>query len=195
MKKKYYIFVLMIFLLINIIIFIFLKSNKYNVGKQSGDNSHISYSENNIVTTIEIGEKILPENRREFENLYEGDLNVDTLYYKLYTLVNNIEKLYDLTNDMKSEDLNKFYNNNANYIEIATSITTCDEFIRMIEKADLIYKNDSQNSYYAIVLLLDSFETKNNITKIEAELKYRDNKKIKFVIVMNDVKRDINFKF
>lgn len=110
MKKMYRIFCIVIIIICIIGIVLFYYSN--NV-----DNEHDKVTYNNS-KSYEIKNMIIPENRFEFEKLYNNKADCDKLYKRIYKLIKYMPKLYRETNNLSDKELVKYYESDKSQIII-----------------------------------------------------------------------------
>ena len=124
MKKMYRIFCVVIIIICIIGIVLFYYSN--NV-----DNKHEKVTYNNS-KSYEIKNMIIPENRFEFEKLYNNKTDCDKLYKRIYKLIKYMPKLYKETNNLSDKELVKYYESDKSQINNLYTIKTKEQIVLCI---------------------------------------------------------------
>ena len=171
MKKMYRIFCIVIIIICIIGIVLFYYSN--NV-----DNEHDKVTYNNS-KSYEIKNMIIPENRFEFEKLYNNKADCDKLYKRIYKLIKYMPKLYRETNNLSDKELVKYYESDKSQINNLYTIKTKEQLVDLTKQCKQLYK-DGDTTYKTVRFLLDSFKSENNIIKCDLEIEYNNSIILKY---------------
>ena len=171
MKKMYRIFCVVIIIICIIGIVLFYYSN--NV-----DNKHEKVTYNNS-KSYEIKNMIIPENRFEFEKLYNNKTDCDKLYKRIYKLIKYMPKLYKETNNLSDKELVKYYESDKSQINNLYTIKTKEQLVDLTKQCKQLYK-DGDTTYKTVRFLLDSFKSENNIIKCNLEIEYNNSIILKY---------------
>ncbi|MBQ9297509.1 MAG: hypothetical protein IJ223_00485 [Clostridia bacterium] len=117
--------------------------------------------------------RIFPENREFFEYRYEGELDINYLYEKLYDLVHkNLPLLQkDITGLSSVELYNYLANNEANLIAMM-GITEIEQLIEL--QKNIFGKNIDDSEYLSTELITDTFFANDDYDKMTFKIKYKN---------------------
>lgn len=182
--------VIILILAINILLLIYLikykptsslNTNQIEVGQLINENLDEK-------TSIVFNNKLFPANYIEFENKYNGVVNVDDIYLRLNTLTKYINDISNMEELKLEETMNKYYESNREYIKTATTINNINDFKNFTNKILKISNNGSVR-YQNVYFILDDID--NN--KYEINIKYSNNEVLEFNLNLDE--KNKNFKF
>lgn len=180
MKKEYKITligIIIINILLSLLLLYYNKSNNIIGGK-------VTYNNNK---TYELNNMIIPENRFEFEKIYDNMNNCDKIYKNMYKLIKYMPKLYKEIKDLDDKQLLKYYEDDKSIINNLYTINTEDQFISIVKQCKQVYK-DGDINYKTVRFLLDSYEKQGNLLKCNFEIEYYNSVIIKYNINIYNTK-------
>lgn len=181
--KKFRIF-LYIIIIINILISLLLIVNKQKVNK------NISINDNAVSTkSIELNGKIMPENHYAFENKINDKEGAKELYSDIYYLVKNLYKLYESSEKLGSNTLEKNYEDNKEAFIKLYNLNTSKDYINLIQQCKKIY-SDGIVYYDTIKILMEEYKEISGHYICEFEVVLKNNKSFKIKFDMSKDKTD-----
>lgn len=177
------VFILIIITIVNIV------SITKNENKQEPSNI---VEEENLVVDKEFNEtienvqeefinngQIVPENYNFLVRLYEGPVDSDELYNKLYEVIyKDIPETLSYTYGKSQDEIINYFNQNSSIIGQMYGIDNSTDFINFVTKISDINGAEYSSSIFDVENLKDV----NEYTELEFKVKYSNGKEISFIL-------------
>ena len=122
----------------------------------------VYFSDNNLakmhITKINSLDKdysdyIMPLNRNKMVNEYRGNMSEETMYTLIYEFA--LDVLPQFRNTL-NEDIDKFYNDNKDYIYVKTGMENIEEYKAFVEKISKIIHDEVKDRDVNFVTITDA---------------------------------------
>ncbi len=136
LKKKRIIILLII--IINLIIMFYMNLKHNNSDKQPNNTTEVNINSDEYIpeetkNKYLSNKKIIPQNFNFFIREYVGEIEEESIYSDIYTIVYEvIPKIYNDTEGFNSENIKDYYLNNTNYFKEKSGIEDVETFERFV---------------------------------------------------------------
>lgn len=131
---------------------------------------------------IQEDNKLYPANSFKFTYLYDGELEIEIFYRRIYKFVNYLEKLYTDTKNLEESDLSTYYKNNTKQIKEITGITSKEQFTKLVEQ---VKKCNVDEKYDKVEMENDTYKNNNSDCSIQINITYKNKESVKVVAIFS----------
>ena len=158
--------ILVIVIIVNIFLISFMTFFVDPIQKYTYEEYRISVEGENPELEAELKIRIYPENRAAIQAEYNGNVDLNYMYEKLYDLVHtNLPTIQSEIQNLSINNLNQYLQNNVNKLQINLGITNVEQLSRLatnikglnIVESEYVNSNYIENTYQAAESY-DSFE-------------------------------------
>lgn len=128
--------------------------------------------------TVEEKNKIYPIGSYKFTYLYDGEVDLDNFYARLYDFIKYVNKIKSETNELSRADLKKYFKDNKDNIFNNTGIEKEADFLELVRQ---IKECDIQNGYSKVEMIANTYENNNEYCSIQIDITYSEARKIKVI--------------
>ncbi|MBR3132991.1 MAG: hypothetical protein IKG42_02790 [Clostridia bacterium] len=183
MKKKKIRFLILMIIIINLIFMMLLafvlqmSRNSNNEEKESNNNSDtLVYKtvdlEKEVNNEFKNDKKIVPEGFTFLVRFYEGNLDDDYVFEKIYSFIYEfIPTLQEKTKNLTNEEIIKYYNDNSKEIINITGIEDKNDFLELVKS---LGDNNTIENYNKCVFDTESFDSDEYYSKCKLDIIYND---------------------
>jgi len=124
--------ILVIVIIVNIFLISFMTFFIDPIKKYTYEEYRISVEGENPELEAELKIRIYPENRASIQAVYNGNVDLNYMYEKLYDLVHtNLPIIQTEIQNLSVNNLNQYLQNNANKLQINFGITNVEQLSRL----------------------------------------------------------------
>lgn len=178
--------ILVIVIIVNIFLISFMTFFIDPIKKYTYEEYRISVEGENPELEAELKIRIYPENRASIQAVYNGNVDLNYMYEKLYDLVHtNLPIIQTEIQNLSVNNLNQYLQNNANKLQINFGITNVEQLSRLATNINGL--NIAESEYINSKYVENTYQEAENYDSFEIAVNYKTCKLQFRVYVSNSI--------